>query len=105
MNKTFIPSSEFTPELMATLKAQAKGEIFQLNVEDKSIIVKKPGIAELEFAQSTAGNNGFDFNRSILNQCMLAGDMELINDEAYFLGACAQLEELVRTKASSLVKL
>lgn len=105
MNKTYVPSSEFTPELIAKLKVETKTEIFQLTVEDKSIIVKKPGITELDFAAQTAGNNGFDFNRTILQQCMLAGDTEVINVEAYFLGACAQLEELVKAKASELVKL
>ena len=104
MKRTYVPSSEFTPEFIEKLKQQ-HGEIHKLTVEDKAIIVKKPGIKELDFAQTTAGASPFDFNRCILNSCMLAGDVEIIENEHDFLAACSQVAELVKFKTATLVKL
>ena len=45
------------------------------------------------------------FNEIVLNQCWIAGDEEIREDDDYFLAACPVLEGLMESKQAELKKL
>ena len=44
-------------------------------------------------------------NETILKNCWLDGDMEIQNNDAYFLGASSKLDQMVEVKEAELEKL
>ena len=93
-----------TPEEIAALKAK-HGDIFKLVVGDKCAIMKTPDRKILSFATKSAEKDPLGFNEAILKNCFVAGDTEIRDDNAYFLGASQKLSELIEIKESSLEKL
>lgn len=89
---------------IAELKAK-HGDIFKLTVGDKCAIMKTPDRKILSFATKSAEKDPLAFNEALLKNCFVAGDTEIRDDDAYFLGASQKLSDLVQIKESSLVKL
>ena len=96
----------YTPseEEIKALKAK-HGQLFQITVEDKSCIVKKPSRKALSYASSVASKDPMKFNEIILKDCWVAGDKEIQTDDEYFLGAAAKIAEVIEVKEAELVKL
>lgn len=95
---------EFSKERIEELKAKF-GTIHKLTVEDKSALLKSPDRKTLSYASSVATKDPMKFNEIILNNCWIEGDEEIRTNDAYFLGAAAQIAELIEVKKATLEKL
>lgn len=81
------------------------GDVFEITVEDKSAYLRKPDRKTLAFAMTKVQTDPLGFSEILLTNCWLAGDEEIRNDDAYFLAAISQLDQLVEVKASEVKKL
>lgn len=102
MTKNNIPAASVTAEMIADWKKE-HGEIFKLNVEDKTCYLKSPDRRTLGFASST--KDTFKFNEIVLKNCWLAGDEEIFSNDSYFLAACSKLDGIIQVKEAELEKL
>lgn len=88
------------------LKAR-HGEIYQITVEGRSCIVRKPTRRDLSFAM--AGSNGgrdiVKMEEILLGNCWLQGDESLRSDDAAFFAVAEKLAALMETKEAELKKL
>lgn len=92
-----------TKERIAELKAE-HGDLFLITVEDKAAIFKSPSRKTLSYANGV-NKDIIKFNETILNNCFVEGDRELIDDDRYFLAAGAKAVELIEIKESEIAKL
>lgn len=81
------------------------GEIFQLKVEDKQCFIHKPGRQVIDLAISSSAKRNSLFNETLLRNCWLAGDKEIVEVDDYFFAVSAQLDEVVKFKTAELKKL
>lgn len=93
-----------THEELASLR-KAHGSIFKLVVGDKACILKTPDRKILSFASVAAAKDPMNFNEVLLKNCFVAGDKEIKDDDAYFLGAASKIAEIIEVKEASLEKL
>lgn len=93
-----------TKERIEELKAE-HGDIFLMTVEDKAAIFKKPSRKALSRSYTVAKTDPFKSNEVLLVDCFVDGDRELLEVDAYFLGAQNQLPKIMEAKESSLEKL
>ena len=93
-----------TPEQISEWKKK-HGSIFELTVEDKSCILRKPAIKDLSAASAVGQKDPFAYNRVILKNCWLTGDEEIKTNEDYFLAAGGKLSEIIEVKESEIKKL
>lgn len=93
-----------TPEQIEEWKKK-HGEIFELVIEDKSCILRKPKIKDLSAATVVGQKDPFAYNRIIMNNCWLAGDEEIKTNDDYFLAAGSKLGEIIEVKESEIKKL
>jgi hypothetical protein len=93
-----------TPEQIEEWKKK-HGSIFELTVEDKSCLVRKPTLKELSAASAVGQKDPFAFNRVILTNCWLAGDEEIKTNDDYFLAASGQLGAVIEVKEAAIKKL
>lgn len=95
---------EITQKTIEQWKAQ-HGEIFQIKVGDKVCYLKQPSRKALSYASTLITKDPIKFNELILNDCWLAGDEEIKNNDSYFLAAASKLAEIIEVKEAELVKL
>jgi len=76
-----------------------------LEVLDKKCWLHKPDRNILDLASASSRKKDSKFNETILKNCWLAGDKEIITNDEYFFGASAQLGELIQFADASLKKL
>lgn len=95
---------EFTKEQIEGWRQQF-GELFQIDIEDKRCILKKPARKTLSFATSVATKDPIKFNEILLKDCWVAGDEEIKTNDKYFLAASAKLSEVLEVAEASIVKL
>lgn len=97
---------EYTKEQLSKWK-EKHGMLFEIKVEDKLAIVRKPGRKDLSFATagSSQGKDALKFAEILLRQCWVDGDKEIMDDDEYFLGAVPTLEALAETKKAEIKKL
>jgi hypothetical protein len=82
------------------------GDIFKIAFEDgKEVFIKKPDRKTLSYAMTKAQTNPLGFAEVILNNCFLGGDADVKTDDDYFLGASAQLEQVMEVKSAEIKKL
>ena len=68
--------------------------------------LKAPNRKDLAYAQKAADTGGqLAFNTSLLNNCFIGGDPIVKTNDAYFLGAGANLAEIIEIKECKLKKL
>lgn len=105
MQKTKIEAfSEITPDQIAAWKEQ-HGEIFKLACEDKACIVKLADRKTLSFASASGTKDPMKFNEMILKGCWLGGDIEILENDNYFISVGQKIAELVKFKTATLEKL
>ena len=97
---------EYTKEQLAAWKKK-HGELFEIEVEGKKAILKKPSRKDLSyaFAASGSGKDAIKFNEAILNNCFVAGNEEIKTDDECFLAVMPHLESLVKIKEAHIKKL
>lgn len=83
------------------------GDVFIINVKGKKLYLRPPGRNELGYMYSAEkkGENIFDAQAVVMKSCYLAGDMEVINDDKYFMPACKKLEVLMDYGEATIKKL
>ena len=79
------------------------GKIYQLTAEDSICYIRKPDRKILGHATSVAGDEPIKFNEIILNDCWLAGDESMREDDAKFFGISEKLAEII-DKAETEIK-
>lgn len=79
------------------------GEIFELTIEDKSCIIRRPTRQEFSFVSGI--KDPIQLSETLLKQLWIDGDKEILDDDAYFLPAISQLDEVLRQKEASVKKL
>lgn len=105
MQKTIISTfSEITPEQIAEWK-ENHSEIYKLGCEDKFCIVKLADRKTLSFASAGGTKDPMKFNELILRGCWLGGDIEILENDTYFISVGQKIAELVKFKESTLEKL
>jgi len=93
-----------TDEEIAALKAK-HGELHLIKFEDKAAILKTPSRKIISYASAAATKDPMAFNETILKSCFVAGDKEVLEDDKYFMGASAQVANLIEIKTATLEKL
>ncbi|MDR1370937.1 MAG: hypothetical protein LBJ72_12570 [Dysgonamonadaceae bacterium] len=93
-----------TQEQIADWKAK-HGDVFRIQVEDKSCYLKKPSRKALGYASMAGKENPLKFNEVLLNDCWLAGDEDVKTDDTLFLSVSSKLTELIQVKDAELEKL
>ncbi len=81
------------------------GKVWELTVGDKIAYVRSPSRKEISASGTIAQSDPLQSNEFLLNACWLGGDNDILEDDSYFLGAVAQLEEIVDIKKGSIKKL
>lgn len=97
--------TKITQEQIQAWKAKY-GEVFKISFEDgKEVYLKKPDRKIMSYAMTKSQTNPLGFAEVVLNQCFLGGDQEVKTNDDYFLGAAAQLEQILEVKNAALKKL
>lgn len=96
--------TDLTPEQIEGFK-QEYGDIFKIEVEDKSCFIHKPTRQILDLAMASSAKKSSEFNSTILKNCWLAGDKDIVFVDDYFMGAGAVLDEVIQFKTAELKKL
>lgn len=83
------------------------GALHQITVGGKIIILREPGVKDLERAMAADPKNKkkFNFNRSIIENCRLYEDEGAMDSDAKILAVYSQLDELIPEVEASVVKL
>ena len=86
------------------------GEIYELEIEDKKGYVRKPTRVEMRhaYAVAMAGNgslNPFMLGETLLKDCWLGGDTEIMEEDGYYIGAVHKMVDLYNIKQAEVKKI
>lgn len=79
------------------------GELFEISVENKSCVLRKPNRQDLSYASII--KDPIKLSETLLNQLWVAGDEELRTDDNYFLAVVAKMETVLEIKEAEIKKL
>lgn len=95
---------DLSPEQVESAK-KAFGDLFEISVEDKKCIIHKPTRQVIDLAVSSSAKRSSLFEETILRNCWLAGDKEIVENDEYFFAVGKQLDEVIKFKTAELKKL
>jgi hypothetical protein len=81
------------------------GQLTAIAVEDKIGLFKKPSRQVISMATALQENEPMKFMEVIADNCFVAGDRELLDDDDCFLAIMPMLNQLRELKTAQLVKL
>lgn len=93
---------KYTKEQVAEWKRK-HGDIFELSVEDKSCIVRRPNRKDLSYVSVV--KNPIQMSETLLKQLWVDGDKEILEDDSLFLAVIPKMEEIIKIKESAIKKL
>lgn len=93
---------DYTKEQVAEWKRK-HGDIFELSVEDKSCIVRRPNRKDLSYVSVV--KNPIQMSETLLRQLWVDGDKEILEDDSLFLAVIPKMEEVIKIKESAIKKL
>ena len=93
---------EITKEQIAELKKQ-HGEIFEISVEGKSCIVRRPNRKDLSYVSVV--KDPIKMSETLLKQLWVEGDKEIQERDDLFLAVIPKMEEVIKVKESQIKKL
>lgn len=96
--------TDLTPEQIEEYKKQYP-DIYVISVEDKKCFLHKPTRQTLDLALTSREKKRSLYAETILKNCWLAGNKEILEDDEYFFSVSTQLDELVTFKEAELKKL
>lgn len=97
-------STTATPEQVAGWKKQyGEDKVFVYEADGKKCWLRTPDRKIIGFAAVTARDN-LAQKEIVIRQCWLAGDAELVNDDRYFFGLAAVIDELTEVVQGELKK-
>lgn len=92
-------------EQIETWKRQ-HGDVFKLDVEGGyTCYLKKPTRRIYSMALSQGQKSPMRFNEIIINNCWIAGDEQIRDDDDLFYAACGQIDVLIPEVAADIKKL
>lgn len=92
----------YTKEQVAEWKKK-HGDIFELSVEGKSCIVRRPNRKDLSYVSVV--KNPIQMSETLLKQLWVDGDKEILEDDSLFLAVIPKMEEVIKIKESAIKKL
>ena len=92
----------YTKEQVAEWKKK-HGEIFELSVEDKSCILRRPNRQDLSYV--SVGKDPIKMSETLMKQLWVDGDKEIQERDDLFLAAIPKMEEVIKVKESQIKKL
>ena len=92
----------YTKEQVAEWKKK-HGEIFELSVEDKSCILRRPNRQDLSFVSVV--KDPIKMSETLMKQLWVDGDKEIQERDDLFLAAIPKMEEVIKVKESQIKKL
>ena len=92
----------FTKDQIAELKKK-HGEIFEISVDDKSCIVRKPNRKDLSYVSVV--KDPIKMSETLLKQLWIEGDKEIQDQDDLFLAVIPKMEEVIKVKESQIKKL
>lgn len=92
----------YTKEQVAEWKKK-HGEIFELSVEGKSCILRKPNRKDLSYVSVV--KDPIQMSETLLKQLWVDGDMEIQENDDLFLAVIPKMEEVIKVKESKIKKL
>lgn len=92
----------YTKEQVAEWKKK-HGDIFELSVEGKSCIVRRPNRKDLSYVSVV--NDPIKMSETLLKQLWVDGDKEIQEDDTLFLAVVPKMEEVIKVKKSAIKKL
>lgn len=96
--------AKVTKEEIAEWKKK-HGDVFHISVEGKEGYFKKPDRKVLGLASAYAQKSPLKFGETIITNCWLGGDEELISNDDYFLSVNSVVDQLVEVKEVEVKKL
>ena len=91
-----------TKEQIAELKKK-HGEIFEISVEGKSCIVRRPNRKDLSYVSVV--KDPIKMSETILKQLWVEGDKAIQEQDDLFLAVIPKMEEVIKVKESQIKKL
>lgn len=79
------------------------GDLFQITVEGKSCILRKPGRQDLSYASVV--KDPIKMSETLLQRLWVAGDEEIKTDDSLFIAVVGKMEEVLRVKEAEIKKL
>lgn len=79
------------------------GELFQITVEDKSCILRKPNRKDLSYASVV--KDPIKMSETLLNRLWLGGDEEIKTDDELFMATVNVMEDVLKVKEAEIKKL
>ena len=92
----------FTKDQIAELKKK-HGEIFEISVDDKSCIVRKPNRKDLSYVSVV--KDPIKMSETLLKQLWIEGDKEIQEQDDLFLVVIPKMEEVIKVKELQIKKL
>lgn len=92
----------YTKEQVAEWKRK-HGDIFELSVEDKSCILRRPNRKDLSYVSVV--KDPIKMSETLLKQLWVAGDTEIQEEDDLFLAVIPQMEEVIKVKEAQIKKL
>ena len=96
--------TELTQKEIDAFKTQYGG-VYLIEVDDKKCYLHSPTRQILDAAAVAGKKAESKFNEVIIRGCWLAGNKELLEDDAYFLSVSTQLSEIIEIKEAVIKKL
>ena len=91
-----------TEKQIADLKKK-HGELFQISVDGKSCIIRRPNRKDLSFVSVV--KDPIKMSETLLKQLWVDGDMEIQTDDTFFLAAIPGVEEVLKVNEAEIRKL
>lgn len=101
-NHSNISKMKYTKEQVAEWKKK-HGEIFEITVEDKSCILRRPNRKDLSFVSVV--KDPIKKFESLVRQTWLDGDEEMLTDDEYFIPMLPKLGNLTIYADAAIKKL
>lgn len=81
------------------------GKVYLITIEGKKAFIHKPDRNILDLASINSRQKESKFNETILTNCWLAGDKEIVSNDDYFFAAGKELSEIIKFKTAELKEL
>ncbi len=91
-----------TKEQVAEWKKK-HGEIFEITVEGKSCILRRPNRRDLSYVSVV--KDPMKMSEALLKQLWVDGDSEIQEDDSLFLAVVPKMEEVIKVKEAEIKKL
>jgi hypothetical protein len=79
------------------------GEIYEISVDGKSCIVRKPNRKDLSYVSVV--KDPIKMSEALLKQLWVDGDKEILENDDLFLAVIPKMEEVIKVKESEIKKL